>query len=286
MIVSIDNTGDFNLPSKIVEPGMNTEASSYIVNNYKKLIGIIKSYDICEDKAEDLLSDVYISIRESEADGNGYDMTYSMKNGHDNIMMVEQFVIGRIKLYAKNDRYRSDVIETGITSYVKTSCYEVPKLDTNGYVYDKDGNQVMEKKYIKEKINIKASLNAASFNSGNDVADNNDSFQKAYAMAECADAPGSIEDVNEYYSLHEQIDYCIDICSMYDVNILNILRNMDKLASLLGDVSRKKKTSDIIFKKLHDIVEYHDEFGTALMNVIRYSMMNRSNFDAVLASFE
>lgn len=284
MIVSRVNSGEcnFNLDSVLVEPETNDEASTYITNRYTDLIRIIKSNGIKDEKAHDLLHDVYISICEAEADGRGYDMEYSAKNGNDNIMLVEQFVIGRIKLYAKNSKYRTDVIETGKTTCTKTVCIETPLVDKNGQVYDKYGNPVMERKYTKEKVNIVASISAASYNPGSDVSDNNDSFQKAYAMATSND---TIDELAEYYSLKEQIDYCIDLCSLHNINILNILKNIDKLASMLGDCSKKKKTADTVFSKLNELVEYHTEFGDALMNILKYSSSNRANFDIILSAY-
>lgn len=278
------DSGDscFGLDALLVEPESNNEASSYITSKYPDLIKLIKSLGIKDEKAHDLLHDVFISICEAEEDGRGYDIDYSAKNGNDNIILVEQFVIGRIKLYAKNTKYRTDVVETGKTSCTSTVCIEVPAVDKNGYIYDKQGNQVMEKKYIKEKVTIQASMCAASYNQGNDVADINDSFQKAYAMATSAD---TIEDLADFYSLKEQIDYCIDVCSLHDVNILNIFKNMDMLAGMLGDYSKKKKNADSVFTKISELVTYHNELGEALINILTYSSNNRANFDMVLASY-
>ena len=136
-------TNAFSIEAKLVEPETNNEASTFITSKYLELIKFIKSLGIKGEKANDLLHDVYISITDAEADGRGYDMDYSVKNGNDNIMLVEQFVIGRIKLYAKNNRYRTDIVDQGNTSFTKTTCIETPVLDKHGYVYDSNGNQVM-----------------------------------------------------------------------------------------------------------------------------------------------
>jgi hypothetical protein len=275
-------TSYFGIDAVLVEPEYNNEASTYITNNYNQLLKYVRSLGIKEEKAGDLLQDVFVSIAEAEADGRGYDIDYSLKNGNDNFMVVEQFVIGRIKKYAKNSRYSTDVVETGRMSYSVTECVESPALNSNGYMYDKYGNQIMEKHYTTKNTAIPTTVSAASYNQGNDQTDINDSFQKAYAMATTAD---SIEDIAELYSLREQIDYCISVCSLHDFNIVNLLKNMDMLADMLGDPSKKKKTADSIFTQLSDLVDYHTDLGEALTSILRYSSSNRTNFDSVIATY-
>ena len=68
------------------------------------------------------------------------------------------------------------------------------------------------------------------------------------------------------------------------LNLLNILKNMDKLASLLS-ISSRKKTADNVFEDLHNLVSYHTELAESLMSVLKFSMTNRSEFDAVLATY-
>ena len=114
------------------------------------------------------------------------------------------------------------------------------------------------------------------------MADNNDDFQKAFATAAVAD---STDDITEMMSLREQIDYCIDICSLHDVNILNAFKNIDALADMLGDYSKKKKTAESVFSKLSELVEYHTELGTNLIEILRYSAKNRSVFEAIIATY-
>ena len=60
---------------------------------------------------------------------------------------------------------------------------------------------------------------------------------------------------------------------------------MDKIANMLGDVSKKKKTSESVFNKLSELVEYHDEFGRVLMEILRFSSNNRAEFESVLATY-
>ena len=270
--------------TQILEPLTNREASQYIVDNYRKLLGIIKSYDIKEDKAEDLLQDLFISIVDSEDNGEGCDMEYSKGDSSDmQILSVEQFVLGRAKLYSKNVKYRSDIVE-GYSGYTTgTEVFYESILDENGQeVLDKKGNVKKVKRVQKVRKPTLFTVNAASFDEGNSSEDTNDDFQKAYALASTTD---SQDDITDLMSLRENIDYCIDICEINNINILNIFRNMDKIANMLGDVSKKKKTSESVFNKLSELVEYHDEFGRVLMEILRFSSNNRAEFESVLATY-
>lgn len=284
MIIGKSNCADasIGLPHKLVEPDSNTEASEYISTHYKELLTKIRKMGIKEEKANDLLHDVYISIIEAESDGQAYDMEYAFKNGKETIMLVEQFVIGRIKLYSKNDKYRTDIVESGNTKVEKIVCIEAPAMNKRGYIYDKNGKLIMEKKYIKEKTVIATSVCAASYDESNDSMETNDSFQKAYAAASTSD---SISNITDFYSLKEQIDYCIDIGYLNGVNVLNILKNIDLIAEMLGESSRKKKKADNLFLKLSELVEYHNQFGEALMNIIQYSAKDKANFELILSTY-
>ena len=287
MLIGFENNS-IGLEAKIIEPDVNREASSYIIGNYQNLIGIIRGCDICIDKANDLLHDVYISIVDAEDNGNGFDMEFGSRvdeygNVDFNIMNVEQFVIGRIKLYAKNNKYRSDIIEATNGSICETSTYYVTELDEHGQeVIGKDGRLKKVKKTETKKVNVTITTCAASFNDGGDVTENNDDLQKAYATASVAD---STDDINELMSLRENIDYCIDVCNFHEVNLLNILKNIDFLSEMLGDYSKKKKTAEGIFKQLSELVSYNDIFGSTLMEILNYSSRNRAAFDMVIATY-
>lgn len=287
MLIGIGTKG-IQSSAYILEPVINREASGYIIDNYRNLIGIVRSCDVKEEKANDLLHDVYISIVDAEENGEGFDMEYGSRVNEDgeieaNLMSVEQFVIGRIKLYAKNNKYRTDVIEATNGTVNEVHTYYDTEMDEHGHeVLNKDGTPKLVKRVERRKVNILMTANAASFNEGGDVADNNDDFQKAFATAAVAD---STDDITEMMSLREQIDYCIDICSLHDVNILNVFKNIDALADMLGDYSKKKKTAESVFSKLSELVEYHTELGTNLIEILRYSAKNRSVFEAIIATY-
>lgn len=287
MLIGIKSKG-IQSSAYILEPVINREASNYIINNYKNLVNIIKSYDVREEKANDLLHDVYISIVDAEENGEGFDMEYGSYVTEDGeietkLMSVEQFVIGRIKLYAKNNKYRTDIIEAANGVVTEVHTYYDTEMDKNGNaVLNKDGTPKLVKRVENRKVNILMTSNAASFNEGGDVDDNNDDFQKLFAIASIAD---STDDVAEMMSLREQIDYCVDVCSLHDINILNIFKNIDVLANMLGDYSKKKKSAESVFGKLSELVEYHSDLGTTIIEILRYSSKNRSAFENIIATY-
>lgn len=287
MLIGIGTKG-IQSSAYILEPVINREASNYIIGNYRNLIGIIRGCDVKEEKANDLLHDVYISIVDAEENGEGFDMEYGSRVNEDgeieaNLMSVEQFVIGRIKLYAKNNKYRTDVIEAANGTVNEVRTYYDTEMDEHGReVLNKNGTPKLVKRVERRKVNILMTANAASFNEGGDVADNNDDFQKAFATAAVAD---STDDITEMMSLREQIDYCIDVCSLHDVNILNVFKNIDALAEMLGDYSKKKKTAESVFSKLSELVEYHSDLGANIIEILRYSAKNRAVFDAIIATY-
>ena len=269
----------------IVEPHINREASQYIVENYRNLLGIIRHYDIKEEKAEDLLHDLFISIVDSEDNGEGFDMEYCGTDKDDvpQLMSVEQFVFGRAKLYSNNVKYRTDIVDGYNSSVVETHEYLDSVLDENGQeIIDKNGKVKTVKRVEKVRKQTLVTVNAASFDDGNASEDTNDDFQKAFAKASVSD---TTEDITELMSLREQIDYCIDICELNGIKLLNIFRNIDAIADMLGDVSKKKKTSESLFAPLTELVKYHDEFGKTLMEVLRFSASHRSEFDSVIATY-
>lgn len=287
MLIGMKDSG-IKMYASLVEPSINHEASNYIMNHYGELIAIIRKQEIKEEKAQDLLHDVYISIVEAEAEGNGFDMEYGSRINEDgeveyNIMNVEQFVIGRIKLYAKNTKYRTDIVDGTTGSITETRVYWESELDKNGQeIIGNDGKKKLIKKVEKCKVPVMVTMSAASFNDGGDVEENNDEFQKAFAMASTSD---STDDVTDTLSLREQIDYCIDVCDMHGVNILNVFKNIDTLVDMLGEYSKKKKTAESVFAPITELIGTHDELASNLMEVLLFSSRNRAAFDAIIATY-
>lgn len=86
-------------------PVMNFEASEFIEANMCEIHNSILKMGIHPDKVDDLINDVYVSIREDEMDGRGYDYDIC---GID----VRQFVFGRLKGYSLNRRYDVRFVES------------------------------------------------------------------------------------------------------------------------------------------------------------------------------
>jgi hypothetical protein len=265
------NGKSLGLSARIVEPEINREGSNYIISHYNDLLKYIMSASLKEEKASDLLHDVYVSLVSAENEGNGFDMEYGdrLSDSDDssiNIMDVAQFVYGRIKLYAKNSKYRTDIVESNSGQVYETNVYYTPELDKDGQeILDRNGKPKMSKRVERKKSMVPITSSAASFNETNDAVDNNDEFQTAFAKASVSD---STDDIAEYMSLREQIDFCIDICDNYNIQIINLFKNIDLMASMLGDFSKRKKTSETVFAKLTEVVNYHDEFADTLMSLL------------------
>jgi hypothetical protein len=149
MLVGINNAS-LGIEAEVIEPNVNREASSYLIDHYEELIAFIRKADIKDEKAHDLLHDVFISITEAEDDGNGFDMEFGSKVNEDgsidvNLMCVEQFVRGRINMYAKNSKYRADIVEAGNSNVHETNIYYTSQID-------KDGNEVLGKDGKEQKL--------------------------------------------------------------------------------------------------------------------------------------
>lgn len=283
------NTISMGLSASIIEPMINREASKYIVEHYDDIMKHIRKTDVKDEKAHDLLHDVYISIYEAESNGEGFDMEYGSKideNGEYemNIMDVAQFVHGRVKLYAKNNKYRTDVIENSNISVVQADTVYETEMDKHGNeVIGKDGKVKVVRRVVKHKKTLDISTHAASFNEGaDDLLTDNDSFQRAFAMASVAD---STDDVTEQLSLRDNIEFCISICDTANVKIINLFKNIDLISQMLGDISKKKKSAEGVFSRLTELAEYHDQFAEALISVLRYSSKNRSAFEAIISTY-
>ena len=94
--------------AQFIEPEVNTEASTYIENHLSEIQRQVMKMGVHIDQVIPLIHDVWISIRNAELAGNGYDIKHSNEN---DCITVEEFVYGRIKGYSRNSKYRVDVSE-------------------------------------------------------------------------------------------------------------------------------------------------------------------------------
>jgi len=88
----------------------NTDASEYVEMNRAELVRYAGRFT---DKNEDLINDVYLSLRNSEISGKFHDC---------GINTVEQFVKGRIKQFAMNRRYARFSVEKGPKCLIVPAC--------------------------------------------------------------------------------------------------------------------------------------------------------------------
>ena len=243
MLISAESN-ELIYDAKIVEPVINREASTYIENNYFNLLRLSRSLGIDNEKAEDLLHDIYVSIYTAEDNGDGFDMQYGV-NLDDNkvaLMSVEQYVVSKLQKYAKNSKYSKEYSE------VRGS--------------GNDGIVVV----VAE--------------SNNDESDKTlNEFQAAYKNAPTVD---SIEDVDEGQSMREQIEFCIDICDKYNVNLRNLLRNVDLLSDFVKTLRQRSK--EPIFGVFDKIIEENDEFPKTLVSILNFSRKHRVEFGTLIES--
>lgn len=93
----------FGLSMVLKAPVLNTEASDFMVENIHEIKNNLLKMSVDPDHIDDLYTDVYLSIKQAELDGNGYDETADTN--------VRQFVYGRLKGYSKNKAYSSKYVE-------------------------------------------------------------------------------------------------------------------------------------------------------------------------------
>jgi hypothetical protein len=280
MIITADS-GKIEQSTKLKEMRVNRDASEYFEKEYSTILENAKTkYHVKEDKAEDLVQDVYISILESEYHGNGFDCNYGEGR---NMMLVEQFVYGRLKKFARNPKYSSDTIETG-TYRVRT------RDEFDNCVTDSDGNIVLDEKgkvkVSKRKVSKNMTSSVVVVAASNDLSEsdlkegNINEFQKAYSLAATAD---SSQDIVDAMSTLEEITYCVDLCNMHNFDIMTLFKNIDKLSDLLGSRSRFRKKAEPVFGPITELANEHPDFAEALMDVLHFSSSNRAAFDIILA---
>lgn len=129
-VVEINFNG---MMAAFIEPVVNTEASQYIASHLSEIRNQTRKMGVDQDKVDDLVSDVWLSIREAELNGNGYDISHSNEN---DVITVEEFVYGRIKGYSMNNKYRAGAMERRVSKdstknieIISASCSDASDLD-------------------------------------------------------------------------------------------------------------------------------------------------------------
>lgn len=93
----------FGYSPKMFAPIFNTAASDFMTDNISEILHSIAKMGVDQSKIHDLYTDVYVSIREAEMDGRGFDDDYDIS--------VRKFVFGRLKKYSLNKRYDPKYVE-------------------------------------------------------------------------------------------------------------------------------------------------------------------------------
>ena len=237
------NFNDF-MYSELLEPEYNNVASTYMAEHYNEIIANVRKMpNIHPDKVEDLVNDVVESILRSENNGEPYSDAHSNEGSY---ITVAEFVYGRLKLYAKNDKYSRN-------GHQRHS--SVKKIN---------GNAV---KVVDMDVMF-ASSNCAEL-------EEMDSIQRAYALAPSYD---DLDDVNTAVSIRKDIEFCIDFNDVVGLDMLDVIKNI----SMLDEHS---DFDTAMFSELRKSMKYHDEFGTAFKNVVECAANHREIFDKALATF-
>jgi len=270
MLISVDTSTDFFGDVKLFEPEINREASEYLAEHYYELIEYInKCIGIRDDKAYDLLHDVYASIVEQEDNLEGFDENYisskidaeKMERG----IRVGEFVRGRICGYSRNVKYRSDYVEA---FYRETKEIE----EQNG--------MVTKKIKIGTPIYI-VPASADLGDNGHDV-DSLNEFEMSYAIASCSD---DLWEIDQYMSIREEIEYCINMCNAEKINIKNIMLNLSTLDELLDGIKGIAEMNKRLFSKLNWLIRNNEQFAEAFASIMEFASNDRETFNRLVASF-
>lgn len=140
------------------------------------------------------------------------------------------------------------------------------------FVYGRIKRYAKNKKYASSAEIINGSAVVAASATTDEVEDM-DSFQRAYALASISD---TTESLDASCSIRDELEYLIDICNFYDIKIVHIIRNMDKL------VGMSRKAISAAMSDIKSIAERDKEFGEVLRNVLTYSSTNRDRLLAML----
>lgn len=127
------------MSARFVNPVINSEASTYLSLHLNEVINYVRSkHTIDPSKVDDLINDVWESLRNSELEGEGYDISHS-RDG--DVITVAQYVYGRINGYAANHTYHIGSMEKRLSKdpmktidIVSASCSDASDLDSlDGY---------------------------------------------------------------------------------------------------------------------------------------------------------
>lgn len=221
-----------NVNNTMMELVVNREATGYIEKNYNELVRMAITMGAAPEKAEDALHTMYILLFQQETDGQGYNM---YKGRSDSIISVQQFVLGRLKRYCKNELYQKDTVSA--------------KVDSHGNIKYKE---------------------VSACSDGGDVEGLNE-FQVAYNFSASYD---DIEDIENSQSVLEEIQYLLTFENALTISmkvllseISNIAENVDKIdISLFKEIRTMGDEFAEAFKSVVKFAGKHpDRYKTYLL---------------------
>lgn len=220
------------------EASGNSYASTYIVENYEKILRkVTQNKWVAPDKVIDLVNDVFISLVRDEKNGLGYD--------EQGLHKLEEFIWGRLKGYSKNPRYRGDIVDCRIST--------------------KNG---------ETKINM---IVVASSSNGEDE-ENLDSFQISYQNASTLDDIDSVDDKVSLRSILESIlsyQDKVDFNIVGFLRNLNILSRNDINKSILDRVKLSVYMYRELGEMIKDVLQFASKNRNVYDNILHEVLEGR-----------
>jgi|LSQX01.2.fsa_nt_gb hypothetical protein len=108
MLKNLEPAGPiYGIPNRILEPEINRLATTFVEENYERLVTqarkMGRKMGVNPELCYDIVHDVYVSLQRSENNGEGYDPNKGRKSDY---ISLEEFVYGRLKSYSRNEKYK------------------------------------------------------------------------------------------------------------------------------------------------------------------------------------
>lgn len=173
------------------------------------------------------------------------------------------------------------------TSELEGNGYDISHSDegdiitVEGFVFGRIKGYSMNSKYHSNYVERRRSKDStrnieiisASCSDSSDL-DNLDGFQKAYALAATYD---DIENIDAEISLRSNIDICRKYDDEIGFSIINLFRHIEIITGVSINMS--------IFDGLHSVMNRHEDFKTALHEILETAVASKPVFESVVASF-
>lgn len=254
---SVQFLSNINRPLDFEE---NTEASDYIMENYDKLVSFVRKNvgNKVADPAE-LVHDVWMSIKQGERIGRGYDPT--MGKQEDGFITVAQFVYGRLKMYCFKAK---SVTQGALERYEdEIDMMNAGDVDMDIINFANGG----EKRVIK---NRHASHEVSAYSS--------EELQFVYENSADMTSEEAFEQIDDYAS----INACIEELFNYDddrIDMKPFLKNLS-IISRKGIPTAKLRQ---MFSGLLEFAEEHDYFKSALLEVMTFAAKYPAQYQVIVA---